>query len=235
MQVWHTGRMAKKTSFTLQSPLSVQQLRDTLISDAFLLSTEEMEEGQQVSIIYSDKFVDAAGAVRCVVIGRPSQDPQSGAAAPGAQGHPEIENEDEENAQPSSAEEGGRPAPANGATDGDGSELPDPSEIDSTGHDHVPSNSGVKQTTVITPVEETRSGQAFSMSTVMPLPAGLATMFTDMRFSQPHAAQGSEVQVNVRVESKLPIVGARIAKQLLGNSEVTVNKGLRRAERLALR
>lgn len=66
----------------------------------------------------------------------------------------------------------------------------------------------------------------------MPLPGRMGTVFTDMDVRPDDAGTGSDVDVEMRVDTSIPIIGPKLAKHLLGNSEESVGKGLRRAERL---
>lgn len=95
-----------------------------------------------------------------------------------------------------------------------------------------PKEMHVEQTTTVSPIEEDRKGLNFRFATIMPLPGRMGTVFTDMDIRPDDAGTGSDVTVDVRVDTSIPIVGPKLAKHLLGNSEESVSKGLRRAERL---
>lgn len=95
-----------------------------------------------------------------------------------------------------------------------------------------PKEMHVEQTTTVSPIEEDRKGLNFRFATIMPLPGRMGTVFTDMDVRPDDAATGSDVAVEMRVDTSIPIIGQKLAKHLLGNSEESVGKGLRRAERL---
>ena len=71
----------------------------------------------------------------------------------------------------------------------------------------------------------------FRFSTITPL-AGMGTMFTDMQIRPDSTGQGSDVETEVKVDTSIPIIGGKLAKHLLENSEQTVEKGLKRAQYL---
>ena len=97
----------------------------------------------------------------------------------------------------------------------------------------------IEQTAHVAPCGSDRKGTGFRVSTITSLPGNIGSIFTEMDSTPDAAADGdparpgSDVHVEVKVEVKIPIVGGKLAKQLLGNSEETVSKGLRRAARLA--
>lgn len=95
-----------------------------------------------------------------------------------------------------------------------------------------PKEMHVEQTTTVSPIEEDRKGLNFRFATIMPLPGRMGTVFTDMDVRPDDAGTGSDVAVEMRVDTSIPIIGPKLAKHLLGNSEESVGKGLRRAERL---
>lgn len=90
-----------------------------------------------------------------------------------------------------------------------------------------------EQTTTVSPISDTKRGPGFRFNTIMALPAGLGTLFTDMEFYPDAEGTGSDVQAEMRVDTKVPVIGAKFAKSMLAKSEETVGNGLRRAERLA--
>lgn len=97
----------------------------------------------------------------------------------------------------------------------------------------APKTMVIEQTTHVQPLGSDKRGTGFGFSTVMPLPGNIGAMFTDMDMSPAKKGSGTDIDVEVRVDVSIPIVGARLSKQLLGNSEETVSKGIRRAERIA--
>lgn len=90
----------------------------------------------------------------------------------------------------------------------------------------------IVQTTSASALQPHRNGQSFRFSMIMPLPANMGNMFTDMEMYPDSAGQGTDVDVEVRVDTGIPIIGAKLAKSLLEDSEESVGNGLRRAERL---
>ncbi|MBC2681207.1 DUF2505 family protein [Corynebacterium anserum] len=91
----------------------------------------------------------------------------------------------------------------------------------------------IEQTTHVQPMGSDKSGQGFSFATVMPLPGNIGAMFTDMEMTPGKNGTGTDMSVEVRVDVHVPALRIRLSQQLLGNSEETVSKGIRRAERLA--
>lgn len=93
---------------------------------------------------------------------------------------------------------------------------------------NAPKELRIEQTTTVSPVEQNRQGMTFRFSTITPL-AGMGTMFTDMQILPDSTGQGSDVETEVKVDTSIPIIGGKLAKHLLENSEQTVEKGLKRA------
>lgn len=86
----------------------------------------------------------------------------------------------------------------------------------------------IEQSTAITPMDV----DGFGMSTCTALPFGMGTMVTQMHMVPDSAGQGTAVDVVIRVDTALPLLGAKLARHLLANSEETIGKGLRRAEEM---
>lgn len=185
--------MAKKTTFTLHSDLSVEQLHTVLSSQRYLLTKDEMEDAHKADIIDTHYEVRDDNVVTSRV---KMQQVRAG----------DVEQQ--------------------GEAAGEGEQQAPPPLV-------------IEQTTHVTPLGSDKKGTGFRMSTIMPLPGGMGSVFTDMDMTPDPAAAGNPSQpgtdahVEVRVDINIPLIGGKLAKQLLGNSEETVSKGLRRAARLA--
>lgn len=79
---------------------------------------------------------------------------------------------------------------------------------------------------------------SFELRTELPMPQGMAVVTSDFSFSPAEGSGDSSegatsVEVEISVETKLPLLGAKLAKHLLNTADDGVDSGLGRVRRLA--